>query len=87
MVDYTLTKDIGKWTVGLGGYSENQLSSGTGAAACANNGGCQVAIYGIGPLIGYNFGGAIGMVEYNAAFANKNDAGGNVLNVRLVIPF
>jgi hypothetical protein len=89
MADYTITKDIGKWTVGLGGYSENQLSSdtGTGAAACTNNGGCRVAIYGIGPLVGYNFGGAIGMIEYNAAFANKMDAGGNELTVRLVIPF
>ena len=89
MADYTVTKDIGKWTVGLGGYSENQLSSdtGTGAAACAANGGCQVAIYGIGPLVGYNFGGAIGMAEYNAAFANKADAGGDVFMVRLVVPF
>ncbi len=57
MADYTVTKDIDKWTVGLGGYSGNQLSidSGPGAAACATNGGCQVAIYGIGPLVGYNF--------------------------------
>ena len=89
MVDYTVTKDIGKWTVGLGGYSENQLSDDTGAGAvgCIHNDGCKVAIYGIGPIIGYNFGGLIGQLQYNAAFANKNDAGGNMLNVRLVVPF
>jgi len=88
-VDYTVTKTIGKWTVGLGGYSENQVTrdSGPGAAACAVKGGCKVAIYGVGPIVGYDLGGVIAMAEYNAPISSKSNVAGPVFNFRLVKPF
>lgn len=88
-IDYTATKTIGKWTVGLGGYSENQVTndSGRGAAGCAAKGGCKVAIYGIGPMVEYDLGGALAMAEYNTPISARNDVAGPVFNFRLVKAF
>ncbi len=88
-VDYTATKTIGAWTVGLGAYSVNQLTadSGSGAASCAAQGGCKAVNYGLGPIVGYQFHGVSITADYNRSVYTKNDVGGNVLNVRLVVPF
>lgn len=88
-VDYTVMKTIGKWNVGLGAYSENQISSdtGPGAAGCVGKGGCKASNYGVGPMVEYNLGGIIALAEYNAPISTKNDVGGSVYNIRLVKPF
>jgi len=88
-IDYTVMKAIGQWSLGLGGYTENQImaDSGAGAAACASMGGCKAANAGIGPLVQYNFGPVIAMAEYNAPIYTQSDVGGSMLNVRLIVPF
>jgi hypothetical protein len=87
-IDYTMAKTIGKWTVGLGGHAQNQINSDSGAGAieegCPANNGCKIRNYGIGPLIGYQFGGLELLAEYNANISTKNQVGGNFVNVRLV---
>jgi len=87
-IDYTAVKTIGKWTVGLGAHQVNQLNSDSGAGAiaagCQSRGGCMVAKYGIGPLIGYQFGEIEIMAEYNHNIHTKNDVSGNLFNIRLV---
>jgi hypothetical protein len=89
-VDYTALKTFGKWRVGVGGYSENQLTpdSGEGAvlAGCPMNGGCKAQSYGAGPLLGYEFGGLSARVEYNFPFAASNSFNGRLLDIRFVIP-
>jgi hypothetical protein len=87
-IDYTVAKTIGKWTLGVGAYQENQLTddSGAGAAAagCGNKNGCKVSNYGIGPLVGYQFGGIEIVAEYNHGIYTESDVGGNIFNVRMV---
>lgn len=90
-LDYTATKSVGKWTLGVGGYQQTQLASdhGAGAAAkgCAARNGCKVSLFGIGPLIGYQFGGLEVLAEYNFSVLARNDVAADILNVRLVAPF
>ncbi|WP_426715822.1 SphA family protein [Chromobacterium violaceum] len=88
-IDYTVAKTIGKWTIGVGRYQENQLSddSGSGAAACAQTGGCRASNYGIGPLLGYQLGKVKLMAIYNHGFRTTSDVGGDSFNLRLSFPF
>jgi hypothetical protein len=89
-IDYTATKAIGKWTVGIGAFTETQLTDDSGAGAtakgCAAKNGCKVSLFGIGPLIAYQFGGLELMAEYNVNVVAENDVAGDFLNIRLVAP-
>ncbi|PPA01933.1 hypothetical protein C4E44_22060 [Pseudomonas sp. MWU12-2312b] len=89
-VDYTVAKTIGKWTVGLGANQVIQTTSDSGAGAiaagCPANGGCKAVNFGVGPLIGYQFGGVHIMGEYNRDVNTKNDVGGDRFNIRFSIP-
>lgn len=88
-IDYTATKSVGKWILGIGAHSENQLTadSGAGAAGCAARNGCKVSNYGIGPLVGYSFGGLELMAEINQNLHTENDVAGTIFNLRMVAPF
>ena len=82
--DYTVAKSLGKWTVGIGAYSVNQINSDTASGKNAHN----IAInYGIGPIVGYQFGGVSIDVIVNHAVYTRNDVGGTFYNARLVVPF
>ncbi len=89
--DYTVTKTIGKWTFGVGGFSLNQINndSGQGAdyAGCGKSNGCKAQSYGAGPILGYQFGGISIVGEYSHNIYTENDVAGEMLNVRLVAPF
>ncbi len=89
-IDYTIAKTIGKWTLGVGAYQENQLNDDSGAGAiaagCPAQSGCKVANYGLGPLVGYQFGGIEIVAEYNQSIHTESDVGGNIFNVRMVAP-
>lgn len=87
-VDYTVAKTIGPWTIGLGGYSVNQLTSdsGPGAAFCGAKGGCKAVNYGVGPMLGYQFGKVSIFASYNRSVYVRNDVGGNIVNIRIVVP-
>ncbi len=93
--DYTVTKTINKWTFGLGAYQVNQLNSDTcSGTACPNYspGGStdahKIAIrYGLGPIVGYQFGGINLQATLNESVYSRNDVGGLFFNVRAVVPF
>jgi len=82
--DYTLTKAVGKWTLGVGGYQLNQL------ARDQINGKSTVGTVSLreaaGPVVGYQFGGIGGQAQFTHEFVQHNDVGGDVLNVRFVVP-
>ncbi|MDD3371756.1 MAG: transporter [Alphaproteobacteria bacterium] len=82
--EYTVTKNLGKWTVGLGAYQQNQVNkdklNGVKLPGKTRLG------YGMGPILGYNFGPVSVEATYNFNITTHNDFGGNVMNVRLVVP-
>lgn len=82
--DYTATKTIDKWTFGLGAHQQNQLNSDTLNGREVKD--SIVASYGIGPIIGYQFGGLSVMATWNHNVYTQNDVGGDFLNLRFVAP-
>ena len=48
--------------------------------------GSRVTNYGMGPILGYNFGPCSLMLMYNWDLLTKNDVGGENFNARLVVP-
>lgn len=83
-VDYTATKTFDKWTVGLGGFQQNQLQRDTinGLSAA----GSVADAIGVGPIVGYQFAGVNVQAQYTHDVVVHNDVGGDTFNVRLVIP-
>jgi hypothetical protein len=91
VTDLTATKTIGKWTMGVGGYTHNQLNRDRGlgavAAGCTNSGGCVTENYGVGPLVGYQFSEFSVMAIFSHNIYTRNELGGDVFNFRVVKPF
>jgi len=83
-IDYTATKTIGSWTVGLGAFQLNQLEKDTASGRKVLNSVSQS--YGLGPIVGYDFGRFNVQATYNHYLMTNSDVGDNVLNVRLVVP-
>jgi len=87
-IDYTIAKSFDKWTLGLGAHQENQLNGDSGAGAiaagCPGRGGCKVNNFGIGPLVGYQFGGIEIFAQYDQNLYTENDVAGGIFNIRLV---
>ena len=83
-VDYTVTKEIDKWTVGVGGYQQNQLENDKINGVSRSH--TIQENYGAGPIVGYNFGPVSLMAIYNFGIKTRNEVGGNMLNLRLVAP-
>ncbi|MGE4483426.1 transporter, partial [Acidocella sp.] len=84
--DYTLTKTINRFTIGLGGSQQNQVSNDTinGAAVLQS----KVANYSIGPIVGYRFRNGIDLTAFwNHSLATRNDVGGDFFDIRLVTAF
>ena len=93
VVDYTLTKTIDAWTVGLGGYSVNQIQDDKSTLANiqqdidAKDGNRQ-SKYGVGPLVGYDFGPfALTGVYNHTVGSSKNTVNGDSFWTRLSFPF
>ncbi len=98
--DYTITYTCGKWTFGLGAYEQNQISDDSfvqpsgrpGAYGLVGDGlyhsqpGTKLTAYGIGPILGYNFGPCSLMFVYNVPLDSDNLANGESILVRLVVP-
>jgi hypothetical protein len=84
-IDYTATKQIDKWTVGLGAASQNQLNNDTkNGASVANS---KATNYSIGPIVGYQFGGISVTGIWSHAVYTENDPGGDMFNLRLTTRF
>lgn len=90
--DYTITKTIGAWTFGIGGYSVNQLEDDESEDATiqagidANDGNRQTK-YAAGPILGYDFGPFAVTAAYNHGFGAKNVLSGDSVWTRIVVPF
>lgn len=82
--DYTVTKTIGNWTFGVGAYQVNQLNSDTLNGQNIHN---IAQRFGLGPVLGYQFGGINIQAQLNQSVYTRNDVGGTFLNVRFVVPF
>lgn len=83
--DYTVARTTGKWTLGFGAHQENQLNADTlnghtVAHSIATN-------VGVGPMAGYQFSGIGVVAEWNHDVHTRNDVGGDLFNVRFVVPF
>lgn len=84
-IDYTATKNIQKWTIGVGGYTQNQLArDSVGTVSLAGT--TRMAV-GAGPLVGYNFGPLNVSASYNYGIVTHNDFGGDTYNFRAILPF
>lgn len=84
-VDYTATKTIGKWTLGLGAASENQLEKDEKNGAKVS--GSMTQNLTAGPIVGYAFDGISLTATYNHEILTHNDVGGDFFNIRAVVPF
>jgi hypothetical protein len=90
--DDTVSKTFGKWTVGLTGFSQNQISNDTGSDVALINGpqaaldGHNVTNYGVGPLFGYNFGPVNFTAWYNQTFGTVNSTGGGLFFTSITVP-
>jgi hypothetical protein len=88
----TVAKTFGKWTLGVGGFTQNQFSNDTGSAVALVNGpqaaidGHRTTNYAVGPLVGYDFGTVNLEVWYDQTFGTVNDTGGGLLFTRVVVP-
>jgi hypothetical protein len=82
--DYTFANTIGKWTFGLGVHQQNQFNSDTLNGAKVSN--SIVSNFGLGPLIGYQFGGIGVVAEWNHNVYTRNDEAGDFFNIRFVVP-
>jgi len=82
--DWTFTKALGKWTVGAGAYTQSQIErdqiNGVSTA------GTSRVNAGAGPIVGYQFGGIGVTANYDHQILNHNDFGGDVFQVRFVVP-
>jgi hypothetical protein len=89
--DYTATKRIGEWTVGVGGYSVNQLNDDKSKIASKqtqidSENGNRATKYAAGPLVGYDFG-PFSLTGYlNYGFGAKNTCSSATYWTRLVLP-
>ncbi len=87
--DYTIAKTINKWTIGLGGYQVSQLNGDTcSGSACPFPASSKISSrFGLGPLVGYQFGGINVQATLAQSVYTRNDVGGTFFNVRFIVPF
>lgn len=84
--DYTATKTIGRWTVGLGGEEENQFASDTLNGVKVPQ--SKNVNYAIGPIVGYDFTNGLGLTFiWNHSFGTSNDVAGDFMDLRLTTRF
>lgn len=84
-LDLTAAKNIGKWTVGVGGNFTQQIENDTNFAGTVANSEIQHIM--AGPLVGYNFGPA--ELDFKALFniQSENSFGANFYHLSASFPF
>lgn len=88
----TVSKEIGKWTVGVSGFTQNQIANDTGTAVALVNGpqaaidGNRIQNFGAGPLLGYDFGPVKFTASYFHTFDTRNHVAGSFVYARLIVP-
>ena len=84
--DFGVTKTIGKWTVGVGGYWRYQFSNDIQYGQIVAPDGNRAQEFGVGPIVGYNFDSFIFEVYYERALYWKDEVAGDRLFTRLTVP-
>jgi hypothetical protein len=84
-VDLTATKTWGKWTGGLGVYERYQFTDDQQNGLKVGDGN-RAKEFGLGPVIGYNFGPVAIDAFYTQAVSWKNEAAGNRFFTRITVP-
>jgi len=91
--DYTIAKTLDRWTVGLGAFQANQITSDSGSGStqtpynCVANNGCKERRFGLGPMLSYSFdGGVTAQLIYNRDIVTVNAMGGPFFNFSLSTP-
>ncbi|MDR3439962.1 transporter [Telmatospirillum sp.] len=90
IAEYSVTKTIGKWTFGVGGYALQQVEKDEATAfngvksKVANS---EASKYALGPIVGYNFGPVIVQAYYHENLKTENYVGGNEFWTRVLVPF
>lgn len=81
-IDATLTKTIGKWTLGAGAHQTYQVEEDrlNGRRVAGSRG----HIIGAGPIVGYQLGKVTVQAIWNKSFAVENNVSGNFFHVRLI---
>jgi len=82
--DWTLSKAIGKWTAGVVAYQQASLQRDT--INGKDTAGTSRTNAGVGPLVGYQFGGIGVQASYQHEIVTHNDFGGDVFQVKFVVP-
>lgn len=82
--DYTITKTVHKWIVGVGAYENNQLQQDKVRGVSTPS--SATMSFAIGPVLGYNFGPLETMATFNHQTVNHNDSAGDTFNFRVIVP-
>jgi hypothetical protein len=83
--DYTVTKTIGAWTMGVGGEQENQFSN--DSVNGVSKPGTRTTNYGVGPIVGYQFKNGLSLMAlWNHTMAHS-DVAGDFFDLRLTTAF
>lgn len=80
--DITLTKTVGKWTLGAGAHQTYQVASDrlNGQRLAGSRG----HIIGLGPIVGYQLGPVTLQAIWNKSVSTRSNLAGNFFNVRLI---
>ncbi len=68
----------------LGAYQVSQFNSDTNNGQNVHN---IESRFGLGPIVGYQFGGINVQAQLNESVYTRNAVGGTYFNVRFVVPF
>lgn len=84
--DFSLTKTIGKWTLGAGGYLRYQFTDDLQNGIKVAPDGNRAEEFGVGPIIGYDFGSFQFDAYYERALYWKNEVAGDRIFTRVTVP-
>lgn len=85
-LDVSATKTWGKWTAGIGAYERYQFTDDVQNGQTVGDGN-RAQEFGLGPVVGYNFGPIAIDAFYTQAVSWKNEAAGNRFFTRVTVPF
>ncbi|MCB5944220.1 transporter [Acidocella sp. KAb 2-4] len=86
-LDYTVTKRLGAWTLGVGGEQENQFTPDTINGQSQIGVGRSNANFGLGPIVGYDFKNFDVQAMWIHNIVTRNDVAGDFFNIRLTHAF
>jgi len=83
--DYTVAKTFDKWTFGLGAHHQQQVEEDVLNGVKQKD--SENINFGLGPIVGYQFGGVNIQATWNHYLYARHDVAGDFFNVRFLVPF